>query len=119
MIHFLLLQKLARAPLKNLSVLRLSFPVNAIISSALPNVFKGLSDGFHVVPSGFRWFPLVILGYPWLSLVILAYPCLSLLILAYPCLSLLIRAYPCLSLLILTYPCLSLVIPGYIRFQYM
>ena len=34
---------------------------------------KGLSDGFHVVPRGFRWFPLVILGFPCLSLVILIY----------------------------------------------
>ena len=34
---------------------------------------EGLSDGFHVVPRGFRWFLLVPLSYPWFPLVILGY----------------------------------------------
>ena len=48
---------------------------------------QGLSDGFHVVPRGFRWFPLVPAGSPWLYLVIPGYPWLYLVILGYTWLS--------------------------------
>ena len=46
-------------------------------------ILQGLSDGFHVVHLGFRWFPLVPLSYPWFPLVILNYPSLSLVIAGY------------------------------------
>ena len=64
---------------------------------------QGLSDGFHVVPRGFRWFFLVIHGYTWLSLVMRGYLWLSLVI----------RGYPWLYVVILGYTWLSLVILGF------
>ena len=92
MMHFLLLQKLARVPLKN-HFRRLAIIIpgkckyillnkNVRTCNYLHHTFKyitqGLSDDFHVVACGYPWLSLVILGYPWLSLVILGYPWLSL-----------------------------------------
>ena len=80
MMHFLLLHKLAKVPLKN------CFRLATIIPGKCKNILlnknvrtynyiqctckyipQGISDGFHVVPCGFRWFPMVPLGYTWLS----------------------------------------------------
>ena len=76
MMHFLILQKLARVPLKNLLSLAFIIPGKCKYILLNKNLCKcnylqrtckyiphGLSDGFHVVPCGFRWFPLVICGY--------------------------------------------------------
>ena len=89
MIQFLLLQKFARVLLKNRFRLAIIVPgkCKSIISALHKNVricnylqrtskyiLQGLSNSFHVVPRGFRWFSLVPHGYLWLSLVILGYP---------------------------------------------
>ena len=85
MMHFLLLLKLARVPLKNCFRLAIIVPgqckyilmlphgiktcAHAIISSTFPNIF--FKDFLiHIVPHGFQWFLLVPLGYPCLPLVI-------------------------------------------------
>ena len=90
MIHFLLLQKLARLPLRNRFRLAIIVPGKRKYILLIKNVPtcnylhrtckyipQGHSVGFHVVPCGFRWFPLVPLGYRWFSLVILGYRWLS------------------------------------------
>ena len=111
MMHFLLLQKLARVPLKNCFWLAIIIPGKCkYISGALANIFF---KSFLRFPAGSPWLSLAILGYPWLSLVILSYPWLSLVIPGYPWLYLVIPVYPWLYLVILGYTWLSLVIPGY------
>ena len=68
--------KLARVPLKNRFCLAIIIPGKCkyillnknvhtcnYLQRSCKNIPQGLSDGFHVVPRGFRWFPLVILGY--------------------------------------------------------
>jgi hypothetical protein len=77
MMHFLLLQKLARVPLKNRFCLAIIIPGKCkyillnknmrtynYLQSNCKYIPQGLPDGIHVVPRGFRWFPLVPLGYP-------------------------------------------------------
>ena len=76
MIYFLLLQKLAKVPLKNRFRLAIIIPgkckyifLNKNVHTC--NYFQrtckyislGLSDGFHVVILGFTWLSLVIPGY--------------------------------------------------------
>ena len=112
--HFLVLQKLARVPLKNrfrLATLLLLFPVIANIfwrfrvayilyhyrifrATDLQIYSEKFSDCFHVVSP---WFPTVPRGYPWLSLDILGYPWLSLDILGFLWLYLVILVYTWLS----------------------
>ena len=110
MMQFLLLLKFAKVSLKNCFRFAIIIPgkckyillnKNVPICKYIP---QGLSNGYHVVPSGFWWFPLVILGYPWLS-----YPWLSLVSLGYPWLSLVILGYPWLSLVILGYTWLTTI----------
>ena len=105
MMHFLLLQKLARVPLKksfppcyyhfrsmqiyfNASALhilyitsRISYATDLQILSG--NISRRFPCSYPVVSDGFRRFPVVILGYPWLSLVIHGYLWLYLVILGY------------------------------------
>ena len=115
MIHFLLLQKLARVPLKNRFRLAIIIPgqckyillnKNVRTCNYLQRACKYIPQGRFPCSSPWspiytsRWFPLVILVYPWLSLFILGYLCLSLVILGFPWLSLVIRGYPWLSLVI-------------------
>ena len=86
MMHFLLLQKLAKVPLKSrfhLAIVILYkckyilLNKNVRMCNYLKRTCKyipqGLSAGFLIVPRGFRWFPLVIPGYPRFYLVILVY----------------------------------------------
>jgi hypothetical protein len=102
MMHFLLLQKLARVPLKNrfclaiiisglckyiLTLLRCIYYISSRGFLALPtcryiqeiffNGFNVVSPWFPMVSDGSTWLTLVILGYLWLYLVILGYTWLS------------------------------------------
>ena len=87
MMHFLILQKLARVPLKNYFRHAIIIPSKCKYILLNKNVRKcnylqrtckyipqGLSDSFFVVPHGSPWFPMVPDGSPWLSLVIHGYP---------------------------------------------
>ena len=101
MMHFLLLQKLARVPLKIVFALNYHFRLMQIyfndsalhilyitsrISHATDlqilsgNIFRRFPCSYPVVSGGFRRFPVVILGYLWLYLVILGYTWLYLVI---------------------------------------
>ena len=100
MINFLLLQKLARVPLKDCfsyCIKKMSVkPINSSIEVVYIWTIAGFLSNTH--SSGFRWFLVVSCGFRWLSLIIAGYPWLSLVILGYPWLSLVILGYPWLSL---------------------